>query len=84
MIVTSAINSTLCDDGSLVICILSEIFETDAEGLAFKTDDGWIVLGSLIHNFIGTNCIDLSGKPKLFFFLDTGCRSDKPFIAKVK
>jgi hypothetical protein len=61
------------NEGSLVVCILAQLVETDA-GLALL--NGGLLLSAIVDEFSGSKCKHLCGKPKLFFFLDEGNKQD--------
>jgi hypothetical protein len=63
------------NDGSLVLCILSKLLETDA-GLASSYENQCVSLSQIVDEFSGLKCSYLIGKPKMFFFLDDGTTQD--------
>ncbi|CAB3379624.1 Hypothetical predicted protein [Cloeon dipterum] len=79
--VTSVHNAGLKEDGAIAICVLARLFNNAELGLTIATaDDAKVAVNEITHSFIGTESKDLAGKPKLFFFMDGGCRSDGPLI----
>jgi hypothetical protein len=62
-------------DGSLILCILAELEETSA-GLCYRDGNKLISLSAIVDRFCGQRCLPLIGKPKIFFFLDEGSRTD--------
>jgi hypothetical protein len=62
-------------DGSLILCILAELEETSA-GLCYRDGNQLISLSTIVDRFCGQKCLPLIGKPKIFFFLDEGTRTD--------
>lgn len=62
-------------DGSLILCILAELEETST-GLCYKNENQFIPLSAVVDRFCGQKCLALIGKPKIFFFLDEGSRTD--------
>jgi hypothetical protein len=61
-------------DGSLVICVLTHLKETDS-GLAMMGEK-CILLSQIMNELSGRNCKNLIGKPKLLFFIDEGTKQD--------
>jgi hypothetical protein len=69
------LKKSFADDGSLVLCLLTELRET-LLGLACEFNGRNLAVGEIIDNFSGLKCPQLIGKPKLFFVLDQGTKRD--------
>lgn len=72
---SKSLKKQFANDGSLVVCILAQLLETDS-GLAVHNGKDCVLLSAVVDGFSGSKCRQLSCKPKLFFFLDEGNKQD--------
>jgi len=62
-------------DGSFVLCVLGTLKES-WQGLIIEIGGKSMRLSKLVNQYIGSKCPQLIGKPKLFFFVDRGMKTD--------
>jgi len=69
-----------------VLCVLAKLRESEL-GLIVENGEASFQLSKIVGEFNGTKCPKLIGKPKLFFALDQGIKTDgnsKVKVEKVK
>jgi hypothetical protein len=69
-------------DASFVLCALAKLEET-AVGLTLRYSNKSTPLAAIVDHFCSAKCMDLFGKPKLFFFLEERTTNDGIFHTKV-
>jgi len=62
-------------DGSFVLFALAKLRESE-QGLIVEFGENSVQCSTIVGNFNGENCPRLIAKPKLFFFLDQGIKTD--------
>jgi len=70
-------------DGSFVLCVLGKLKESEL-GILVENKAESLQLSKIVGEFNGTNCPKLVGKPKLFFAIDQGIKTDGNVTEKVK
>ncbi|XP_059487774.1 uncharacterized protein LOC132203777 [Neocloeon triangulifer] len=80
--VSNANDCGLQEEGCFAVCIMASLIDNKDDGLTICTDELRKPVNELITPLIGVNCKDLSGKPKLFFFLDNGGQEDDRHVAR--
>ncbi|XP_059469750.1 uncharacterized protein LOC132193230 isoform X2 [Neocloeon triangulifer] len=66
----------LQEEGCFAVCLMAKLVNTKEDGLLIFSDKVKVSVNKLIQPFTGLNCPGLTGKPKLFFFLDKGGKDD--------